>query len=114
MLEAARDLERPELRLPRPQRATAVGLRVQPHAELADGRVAAAGERVRLAGEIENRLMPGRYFVDCYIARDGSEHGDIALQGCGCCDFVVYGHARRRPGSCPVERRPRGRAAAGP
>jgi ABC-type polysaccharide/polyol phosphate transport system ATPase subunit len=51
------------------------------------------GGRVRLAGEIENRLTPGRYFVHCYAARS-REQGDIALHQLRLFDFVVYGPQR--------------------
>jgi ABC-2 type transport system ATP-binding protein len=53
-----------------------------------------AGQRVRLAGEIENRLVPGRYHIDCWIRRD-RERGDMALQGLRLFDLVVYGTAPR-------------------
>jgi ABC-2 type transport system ATP-binding protein len=49
-----------------------------------------AGRRVRIAGEIENRLTPGRYFLHCYAARS-REQGDIALHQLRLFDFVVYG-----------------------
>jgi ABC-2 type transport system ATP-binding protein len=54
----------------------------------------AEGQRVRLAGEIENRLVPGRYHIDCWIRRD-RERGDMALQGLRMRDVVVYGTAPR-------------------
>jgi ABC-type polysaccharide/polyol phosphate transport system ATPase subunit len=59
---------------------------------VADGELdgVAAGRRVRLAGDIENRLTPGRYFVHCYAARS-REQGDIALHQLRLFDFVVYG-----------------------
>jgi ABC-type polysaccharide/polyol phosphate transport system ATPase subunit len=60
-----------------------------------------AGGRVRLAGEIENRLTPGRYFVHCYAARS-REHGDIAMHQLRLFDFVVYGPERWK-GSVRVE-----------
>jgi ABC-2 type transport system ATP-binding protein len=60
-----------------------------------------AGRRVRLAGEIENRLTPGRYFVHCYAARS-REQGDIALHQLRLFDFVVYGPARWK-GSVTVD-----------
>jgi ABC-2 type transport system ATP-binding protein len=59
-----------------------------------------AGERVRIAGEISNRLVPGRYFVDCWISRDRVE-GDVALHVLTLMDFFVYGTAPG-PGSVSV------------
>jgi energy-coupling factor transporter ATP-binding protein EcfA2 len=49
-----------------------------------------AGRRIRLSGSIENRLVPGRYSVDCWVRRDGSQ-GELAVQGLRLLDFVVYG-----------------------
>jgi ABC-2 type transport system ATP-binding protein len=51
-----------------------------------------AGERVRIAGQISNRLVPGRYFVGCWISRDRDE-GDVALHVLDLMDFFVYGTA---------------------
>jgi hypothetical protein len=49
-----------------------------------------AGARVRLAGSLENRLVPGRYYLDCWIRQD-REHGGMALQALRLLQFVVYG-----------------------
>jgi ABC-2 type transport system ATP-binding protein len=70
---------------------------------LADGQTdaVAEGKRVRLSGEIENRLTPGRYFVHCYAARS-REQGDIALHQLRVFDFVVYGPQRWK-GSVTVD-----------
>jgi ABC-2 type transport system ATP-binding protein len=51
-----------------------------------------AGKRVRISGTIENRLTPGRYFLDTWIARNRNP-GDVALQLIRALDFVVYGPA---------------------
>jgi ABC-2 type transport system ATP-binding protein len=50
------------------------------------------GARVRLAGPIENRLVPGRYTLDVYIREDG-EHGAMTVQGLRLLHFLVYGTA---------------------
>jgi ABC-type polysaccharide/polyol phosphate transport system ATPase subunit len=50
----------------------------------------AAGGRVRLAGQIENRLVPGRYTLDCWIRQDG-DHGAMTVQGLRLLHFSVYG-----------------------
>jgi ABC-2 type transport system ATP-binding protein len=66
---------------------------------VADGeadRVPAAG-RFTVAGTVENRLQPGRYFVHCYIARNRTQ-GDYALHFVRLLDFVVYG-TETGPGS---------------
>ncbi len=50
----------------------------------------AAGQRLRIAGKIENRLVPGRYTVDCWMSRE-REQGDLALHVFRLLDFLVYG-----------------------
>ena len=45
---------------------------------------------MRIAGTIENRLLPGRYFVQCFVARS-RQQGDVALHQLRLLDFVVYG-----------------------
>jgi ABC-2 type transport system ATP-binding protein len=62
-------------------------------AEGQDDRLA-AGQRVRISGRIENPLLPGRYFVNCWVCRNRNQ-GDVALQLLRLFDFVVYG---TRPG----------------
>ena len=61
----------------------------------------APGQRVRVSGRIQNPLLPGRYFVSCWISRNRA-HGDLALHILRLLDFVVYG-TRRAPGSVSVE-----------
>jgi ABC-2 type transport system ATP-binding protein len=60
----------------------------------------AAGQRVRIAGKIENPLLPGRYFVNCWISRNRTQ-GDLALHVMRLLDFDVYG-TRPGPGSVSV------------
>jgi ABC-2 type transport system ATP-binding protein len=50
----------------------------------------AAGQRVRITGKVENPLLPGRYFVNCWICRNRNQ-GDVALQVVRLLEFVVYG-----------------------
>ena len=59
-----------------------------------------AGGRVRIAGTIENPLLPGRYNVSCLISRDRAA-GDLALHAVRLLEFVVYG-TRPGPGSVSV------------
>jgi ABC-type polysaccharide/polyol phosphate transport system ATPase subunit len=49
-----------------------------------------AGQRVRLSGEIENRLAPDRYVVKCWIHRDHN-FANLVLHSPHVLDFVVYG-----------------------
>jgi ABC-2 type transport system ATP-binding protein len=60
----------------------------------------AAGQRVRITGKIENPLLPGRYFVNCWISRNRAQ-GDLALHVVRLLDFVVYG-TKPGPGSVSV------------
>jgi hypothetical protein len=57
---------------------------------LADPEVVPVGGRVRIAGTVENPLLPGRYFVQCFIARS-REQGDVAMHQLRLLDFVVAG-----------------------
>ena len=52
-----------------------------------------AGERVRIAGRIDNALVPGRYSIDCWVRQD-RPGGDMAVQGLRLLEFTVDG---RRP-----------------
>jgi len=61
----------------------------------------AAGGRVRIAGTIENPLLPGRYFVSCMVSRNRTQ-GDLALHVLRLLEFVVYG-TRPGPGSVSVK-----------
>jgi ABC-2 type transport system ATP-binding protein len=49
-----------------------------------------AGERIRLRGTIENALVPGHYYVDCWVRRE-RHGGDLAMHAVRLLDFVVYG-----------------------
>jgi ABC-2 type transport system ATP-binding protein len=59
----------------------------------------AGGQRVRISGKIENPLLPGRYFIRCFIYREGRERG--ALQVLNVSDFVVFG-TKPAPGMVSV------------
>ena len=54
----------------------------------------AEGERVRLAGTIENRFVPGRYYLDCWVRQDEHENM-MALQSLRILRFAVYGNTPR-------------------
>ena len=59
-----------------------------------------AGRRVRIAGRIENPLLPGRYSVSCMVSRNRAQ-GDLALHVLRLLEFVVYG-TRPGPGTVSV------------
>jgi hypothetical protein len=52
---------------------------------------------VRLSGEIENRLLPGHYYVSAWILRNRTA-GDLALHALRLLEFMVYG-TEQGPGS---------------
>ena len=60
-----------------------------------------AGERVRISGDVENRLLPGRYHVECWATRNRTP-GDVAVHPMRLLDFVVYG-TDRAPGSVEIQ-----------
>ncbi len=71
--------------------------------DLAEGEpdVLRAGQRVRISGTIENRLLPGRYYMTAMISR--SRHkGDLAVHALRLLEFVVYG-TQPGPGSVSVQ-----------
>jgi hypothetical protein len=59
------------------------------------------GGRFRVGGAIDNPLVPGRYFVHCYVARS-RQQGDYALQRLRLLDFVVFG-IDKGPGAVTVD-----------
>jgi ABC-type polysaccharide/polyol phosphate transport system ATPase subunit len=90
LLEAARGLTGPEFGF---HVVSADGTVVSGFTRVLDRRVA-AGQRVRLSGQIENRLVAGRYYLDCWIRQD--ETDDLmGLQALRLLSFVVYGIAPR-------------------
>ena len=54
------------------------------------GQPVRTGEQVRLRGAVENRLVPGRYYLDCWVRQDAS-HAVFSVQGLRLLGFVVYG-----------------------
>ncbi len=50
----------------------------------------AAGQRIRLAGRVENQLVAGRYFLDLFI-RDYGDAGGLTVQGLRLTSFGVFG-----------------------
>jgi ABC-2 type transport system ATP-binding protein len=49
-----------------------------------------AGQRALIAGEVENRLLPGRYHIGQWVIRNRTQ-GDLALHSFSLLEFVVYG-----------------------
>jgi hypothetical protein len=54
----------------------------------------APGQRVQISGRVENRLVPGRYYLDLWVAR-GAQEGELGIQSMRALEFVVYGTATR-------------------
>jgi ABC-2 type transport system ATP-binding protein len=100
VLEARTELEGPVfgIHVLNVDGATVFGFNTMP--DFPDGarRAVSAGQRVRIAGRVENPLLPGRYFVHCWIFRERNRGG--ALQLLRLFDFLVYG---TRPGPGIVE-----------
>ena len=90
VVEAARELDRPQFVF---HVVNADGVVVSGFTRVLD-RSIAAGARIRLAGEIENRLVAGRYFLDCWVRQDAPESG-MELQALRLLRFVVFGTAAR-------------------
>ena len=88
LLEVRKQLVEPRFRL---QVLNAEGTLVFVLAgDLTDQERVEEGQRVRIRAEIENRLVPGRYFVDCWVRR--AHHvADQAVQGIRLLDFAVFG-----------------------
>jgi hypothetical protein len=84
-LEAARPLARPFFNF---HVRNADGLTVFEVMRRLDARVE-PGRRVRLAGPVENRLVPGRYSLDVYIREDTGQ--DVTVQGLRLLHFSVTG-----------------------
>lgn len=86
LLEARRDLTAPRFTLHvRSAEGTVVfGLTRDMESDVA------AGRQVRLAGRIENALMPGPYSLDCWVQGEG-DGGDLAVQGLQLLRFAVQG-----------------------
>src|SRR5579859_5016109 len=60
-----------------------------------------AGRRIRISGQVENPLLPGRYSIDCWMSRR-RDTGEEALHVFRLLDFLVYG-TRPGPGSVFTE-----------
>jgi hypothetical protein len=58
--------------------------------QLPDTDLVERGRRIVIEGTLDNPLLPGRYFVDLWVARD-REEGALAMQRTHLLDFVVYG-----------------------
>jgi ABC-type polysaccharide/polyol phosphate transport system ATPase subunit len=71
--------------------------------EMREGKADAipAGRRVKISGWVENRLLPGRYFVKSWILRNRTQ-GDVAMHVLQILDFLVFG-TRQAPGTFIVD-----------
>jgi ABC-2 type transport system ATP-binding protein len=86
LIEAARELERPLFII---NVRNEDGIVVFGFTRELD-EVVGAGHRLRIDGRIENPLVPGRYFLDCWI-RQGRVQSGVGVQGLRLLQFVVYG-----------------------
>jgi ABC-type polysaccharide/polyol phosphate transport system ATPase subunit len=90
VFEAARDLERPIFVF---HVVTGEGVVVAEFTRTLEEHVS-QGRQVRLSGEIENRLVSGRYFLDCWVRQD-EEQSVMALQALRLLRFLIFGSATR-------------------
>jgi ABC-type polysaccharide/polyol phosphate transport system ATPase subunit len=51
------------------------------------------GQRFHVSGEIENLLLPGHYFMFCWVVRNRAR-GEMALQSIDLLDFIVFGRPK--------------------
>jgi ABC-type polysaccharide/polyol phosphate transport system ATPase subunit len=86
VLEAVRDLDRPAIVLNVLNEDGSVLFGVTRVLDLP----VPAGRRIRLDGRIDNPLVTGRYFLDCWVRND-PDRGPVAVQGLRLLQFVVYG-----------------------
>ncbi len=65
------------------------------HLERGDAEVVIVvpGERIELAGALDNHLAPGRYVLTCWISREADTSG-VATQMIGVGDFTIYGNTQ--------------------
>lgn len=89
-LQAARDLDGPQFVF---HVVNADGVVVAAFTKALADRVPAGG-RVTLRGQIENPLVPGRYYLDCWVRQD-EQQSLMALQALRLLSFVVFGTAPR-------------------
>jgi len=89
LLEAARPLEEPELLF---HIVSEAGVVVAAFSRTLEQPVA-VGERVRVSGTIVNPLVPGRYYLDCWVGID--EQRNVTVQAIRLLQFLVYGTAPR-------------------
>ena len=90
-VEAARDADRAGALVLRPQRRRRRRVRGHPQARAARR----SGGRIRLAGTIENRLVPGSYQLECWIGQYYAS-GAAGVQPMRLVKFVVYGTGGRQ------------------
>jgi ABC-2 type transport system ATP-binding protein len=90
VLEAARDLDGPAFafHVRNDEGVVVFGF----NTTLADA--VALGRQIRLRGPIDNPLVPGKYYLDCWVRQDESQ-SVVAVQGLRLLGFVVYGTAAR-------------------
>jgi ABC-2 type transport system ATP-binding protein len=88
VVEAARELDAPQFLL---HVVNAAGVVVCAITRDLDTPVA-AGRRVRLSGQIENRLVAGRYYIDCWVRSDRRQ-SEFGVQAVRVLRFLVFGTA---------------------
>ncbi len=97
VFEAMRDLDRPQFSFHFTNQDGIEVFVVNTKLSRADGEPdrLASGEQARVEGTVQNPLLPGRYFVKCWVSRERNP-GDLALHSINVLDFLVYGPRHRR------------------
>jgi ABC-type polysaccharide/polyol phosphate transport system ATPase subunit len=88
-IQAARQLDHPELLF---HIVNEAGVVVSSFTRRLEHRLPVGG-RARIRGEIENPLVPGRYYLDCWVGLDDSR--SVSVQAIRLLQFLVYGTAPR-------------------
>jgi len=112
LLEARRDLSKPTFVFYVAAKDGVVVFGFSSELDNGQPETVVAGDRVRLAGSIENALVPGHYGVVCWVRREGFG-GDMGVQPLPLLDFMVYGTAPRH-GLVSVSADVRAEALPGP
>jgi ABC-type polysaccharide/polyol phosphate transport system ATPase subunit len=92
LIEARRELRQPvfSYQFLDPDGIEIFGFSKRLRVESEEDDVLRVGQRVLIAGEVENRLLPGKYHISQWVIRNRTQ-GDLALHSFSLLEFIVYG-----------------------
>jgi len=92
LIEARRELRQPvfSYQFLDPDGIEIFGFSKRLRVESEEDDVLRSGQRVLIAGEVENRLLPGKYHIGQWVIRNRTQ-GDLALHSFSLLEFMVYG-----------------------